>query len=99
MSYSVFQYSLLGTAAGIIGIISSYSLLGTSSISKNDILNSITNFMLIPMVLGSLVTAYGLIVAAKATETLSLGPMTYSGIIMISGLVLTHESYVRGYLQ
>ena len=99
MAFSIFQYNLLGTAAGLLGFPISYSFLGYDQPLKAIKREEINLTYVIGMLCGATISAKGLILAAKATDSLSVVPMLYSGLIMVLGLVATHESYVRGFLE
>lgn len=100
MATSIFQYDTTGTAAGILGFPIGYTVLRSNDFPfRREVFDSKKSLYAAGMLIGSLITAKGLVVAAQATETLRIAPMIYSGVIMMTGLVLTHELYVRGFLK
>lgn len=100
MAASIFQYNLAGTMLGILGFPLGYNVLRADKFSLKNVYFSKREYLyFFGMFIGASIAAKGLVIAAQATRTLELAPMVYSGVIMMIGLSLTHEIYVRGFLK
>lgn len=108
ISLSTFNYRPFVAAAGVLTFAAAYSVMRKSGNLRELVdlhagyakgLTSYRMLYFFLMVAGSVSIGHGLVIGAKATQSMALSGMIGCGFLVLTGLLVTHESYLRGFLE
>lgn len=98
MGTSIFRHDVLGVSAGVTLLPLGYSVMAQNGWPNFGSASRVSLYAA-GILAGSLLIGLGLVAGARATETLSSGGMIFSGVAVIAGYFLSHESYIRGFMK
>lgn len=97
MGTSVFRHQVIGASVGVTLFPVGYSIMAKKGWEGVDTAARNLAYA-IGILSGSLIVSAGLVAGAQATQTLSINGMMFSGVAVIVGYFLAHESYIRGFM-